>query len=186
MRPSSRLGSSPTQVTRRARPSWSTLRSASVRCWLTHSATLRPGLVSTSAPPTRVTDSSSDLGTLPPRHSRMSSVDGNGSTRYSTSGKTSSARSRFSDTRPSTTRNSVRNGGVWAASTRASSGSDPSSAAAPTSISSTTSERSSSPTRSSISRRTASRSTTSSSPRRSVIGMVLMSFHPCGRRGRRP
>ena len=129
----------------------------------THSPTLRPGLVSTTAPPTCAIASVSALGTLPPpledqpgRGQRIV----RGSRRAAGPARRARASPRLGRGRRGT---SVKNGGVWAASTRARSGS-PSSAGAPTSTSSTISARSSSPTRSSTRSRTASRSRTSSSP----------------------
>ena len=58
------------------------LEAASARCCCTHSATLRPGLVSTCSPPARRRPPRrSALGTFPVRHSRTRRVLGSGSAR---------------------------------------------------------------------------------------------------------
>ena len=132
-----------------------------------------------TATPAFASASARALGRRSLPHSITSSVLSSGSARYSTSGRSSSTLNRPTS-RATTTRVSVRNGGVCAASTTAAI------EASSWSCSSTMSERSPSPTRVCTSADTAARRIDSSSPTRKCTAMaaVILAARRTARTGR--
>ena len=177
--PASRPASSPSQRLSRSRACASRRSPAAVTCSSNQSARSRAllgGALSIVSAPARLSASDSDLGSRPPPVARTSSVVGRTSPSRSTSGATSPAANRPTP-RATTTRRSVRNGGVCAASTtERSSYSSPSN-------SSTISDRSPSPTRRWTSSPTAADASDGSSP---ATTCTLMPEEPGTRRPELP